>query len=159
MFGINVGKAVPGAEITALDWPAVLQVAEANAKEAGLAGRYRLSPGSAFDLDWGSDLDLVLLTNFLHHFDVETCTSLLAKARRSLSARGRVIALEFVPNEYRVSPPRAAAFAFTMLASTPKGDAYTEREYAAMGRAAGLPRMRLAPIPPTPQSMLVFDPD
>src|SRR5258707_15739796 len=40
MFGIAVGKAVAGAEITALDWPAVLQVAEANAREAGKASRY-----------------------------------------------------------------------------------------------------------------------
>jgi 2-polyprenyl-3-methyl-5-hydroxy-6-metoxy-1,4-benzoquinol methylase len=159
MFGIAVGKAVAGAEITALDWPAVLQVAEANAREAGLANRYRLKPGSAFDLDWDSDLDLVLLTNFLHHFDSDTCTVLLAKARQSLRPQGRVIALEFVPNEDRISPARPATFAFMMLASTPKGDAYTEREYAAMGKAAGLGRMRLAPTHPSPQSMLIFDRD
>jgi SAM-dependent methyltransferase len=156
MFGIAVGKAVTGAAITALDWPAVLEVAETNATAAGLASRYRLLPGSAFDLDWGEDLDLVLLTNFLHHFDGETCVSLLAKARRSLSPEGRVIALEFVPNEDRISPPRPATFAFMMLASTPKGDAYTEREYTAMANAAGFAQMRLVPIPPTPQSMLIF---
>ncbi|MFO1058509.1 MAG: class I SAM-dependent methyltransferase [Dongiaceae bacterium] len=66
MFGIAIAKAVPGAEITALDWPAVLQVAEENAAAAGLAGRYRLQPGSAFEVDWGSDNDAVLLPNFLH---------------------------------------------------------------------------------------------
>jgi SAM-dependent methyltransferase len=157
MYGAAVGKAVPGAEITALDWPAVLQVAEENAQAAGLAGRYRLKPGSAFDLDWGSDLDLVLLTNFLHHFDHETCVALLGKARRCLASGGHVVAVDFVPNDDRVSPHFAARFSFMMLASTPKGDAYTEREYAAMGQAAGLGPMRLVPIPPTPQSLLVFD--
>jgi len=72
---------------------------------------------------------------------------------------GSALSLEFVPNEDRISPPRPATFAFMMLASTPKDDAYTEREYAAMGEAAGLGRMRLAPTPPSPQSMLIFDRD
>jgi precorrin-6B methylase 2 len=157
MVGIAVAKAVPGAEIIALDSPAVLQVAAENAAAAGLGARHRLLPGSAFEVDWGSGNDAVLLANFLHHFDHETCVALLARARASLAAGGRIVAVEFVPNEDRVSPPRAAAFAFMMLASTPKGDAFTAREYAEMGKAAGLGPMRLAAIPPTPQSMLVWE--
>jgi hypothetical protein len=37
--------------------------------------------GSAFDVDYGSGYDLVLLTNFLHHFDMATCEALLRKVR------------------------------------------------------------------------------
>ena len=85
LYGIAIGKAVPGAEIIAVDWAPVLKVAEANAAAAGLAGRYRLRPGSAFDVDWGSDLDLVMLPSFLHHFDRDGCVALLAKARQSLA--------------------------------------------------------------------------
>jgi hypothetical protein len=36
-----------------------------------------LFEGSAFDVDYGSGYDLVLLTNFLHHFDMATCEVLL----------------------------------------------------------------------------------
>lgn len=157
MFGIAIGKAVAGVEIIAVDWDAVLRVAEANAEAEGLASRYRLKPGSAFDVDWGSDFDLVLLTNFLHHFDRETCIALLSKARQSLGPQGRVVAAEFVPNEDRISPPFPAMFAFMMLGSTPLGDAYTEREYTEMGRAAGFTRVSVRPVPPTPQSFITFD--
>jgi hypothetical protein len=70
-----------------------------------------------------------------------------------------VLAVEFVPNEDRVSPPFPAMFAFMMLGSTPSGDAYTAREFEQMGRAAGFERVRVDPLPPTPQSLVTFEPD
>jgi 2-polyprenyl-3-methyl-5-hydroxy-6-metoxy-1,4-benzoquinol methylase len=41
LFGISLAQALPGAQITAIDWQAVLQVAQANAEAAGVADRYR----------------------------------------------------------------------------------------------------------------------
>ena len=157
LFGITLAQAISGAEITAVDWPAVLDVAQENAKGAGVADRYRTIPGSAFEVDWGSGYDLVLLTNFLHHFDQDTGVDLLERARKSLSDKGRVLAVEFVPNEDRVSPPFPAMFAFMMLGSTPSGDAYTAREFDDMGRAAGFERIKVEPLPPTPQSLVTFE--
>jgi methylase of polypeptide subunit release factors len=52
MFGITVAQALPEAEITAVDWQGVLQVAIENARAAGIAERYRTVPGSAFDTEW-----------------------------------------------------------------------------------------------------------
>jgi 2-polyprenyl-3-methyl-5-hydroxy-6-metoxy-1,4-benzoquinol methylase len=157
MFGISIARAFAAAEVTALDWPAVLAVARENAGKAGVAARHRLLEGSAFDVDWGTGYDLVLLTNFLHHFDVETCVALLKRARASLAPGGRVMATDFVPNPDRVSPPFPAMFAFVMLASTPRGDAYTEQEYREISRAAGFARTTIAPLPPTPQSLITFE--
>ncbi len=156
IFGISLAKTIPEAEVTALDWIPVLVVAQENAVAAGLAGRYRTLPGSAFEVDWGGGYDLVLLTNFLHHFDRETCIGLLRKAGASLEAEGRVLAVEFVPNDDRVSPPFPATFAFMMLGSTPKGDAYTAREFEEMGRAAGFANVTVVPVPPTAQSFVTF---
>jgi hypothetical protein len=150
-------ETVSGAQITAVDWSAFLQVAQENANAAGVVDRYRTIPGSAFEVDWGSGYDLVLLTNFLHHFDQETCIGLLDRARKSLGAGGRVLAVEFVPNEDRVSPPFPAMFSFMMLGSTPSGDAYTAREFADMGRAAGFERIRVNALPPTPQTLVTFE--
>jgi ubiquinone/menaquinone biosynthesis C-methylase UbiE len=159
LFGITLAQAIPGVEIMAVDWSAVLEVAQENAKAAGVMDRYRTIPGSAFEVDWSGGYDLVLLTNFLHHFDQETCVGLLERARKSLSEGGRVLAVEFVPNEDRVSPPFPAMFAFMMLGSTPSGDAYTAREFEQMGRAAGFERVRVDPLPPSPQSLVTFEPD
>ena len=156
MFGITVAKAVPGSDITAIDWEAVLQVAVENARAAGVEGRYRTVAGSAFETDWGTEFDLILLTNFLHHFDQETCVNLLAKAKGSLQRGGRVVAVDLVPNPDRISPPFPAMFAFVMLGTTPRGDAYTAREYEEMGRAAGFETITISPVPPTPESFITF---
>ena len=154
-FGIAFGMEYPKAEIVALDWPNVLQVAVENARGAGLESRYKTIPGSAFDAAFGSGYDVVLLTNFLHPFDKLTCESLLRKVHAALAGGGRAVTLEFVPNEDRVSPPVAASFSLMMLGSTPSGDAYTLREYEEMFRNAGFASSELHPLPPGFQSVVI----
>ncbi len=105
LFGIAVAERYPKARITALDWPNVLAVASENAARAGISDRYQLLPGSAFDLDWGGPYDVVLLTNFLHHFDMPTCQRLAAKAHAALAPGGRCLTLEFIPDPDRITPP------------------------------------------------------
>jgi hypothetical protein len=156
VFGIAIGKAVPGARIVGLDWRRVLEVALENARLAGLETRYDTIAGSAFDVEWGTDYDLVLIPNFLHHFDREGCVSILGRARRALAPGGAALVVEMVPNDDRVSPPFPAAFAFVMLATTPKGDAWTARELQEMGRSAGFADNVVRPLPPSPQTMIVF---
>jgi hypothetical protein len=156
VFGIAIGKAVPGARIVALDWRPVLEVALENARREGLEARYTTIPGSAFDVEWGDGYDLILIPNFLHHFDREGCVRLLERARAALAPGGSVLLVEMVPNDDRVSPPFPAMFAFVMLGSTPKGDAWTARELEAMGRAAGFTDSMVQPLPPSPQTMIVL---
>lgn len=155
LFGITLAQQHPNVEVTALDWPAVLEVAQENAQKAGIAARYHLLPGSAFDVDYGEGYDLILVTNFLHHFDPPTNETLLRKVHAALNAGGRAVTLEFVPNEDRVSPPETAAFSMTMLGTTPSGDAYTFAELEEMFHNAGFARSELLALPPTPQQMLV----
>lgn len=137
MFGISIAQRNQRAEITAVDWAAVLEVAKENAARAGVSSRYTAKPGSAFEVDFGSGYDVVLLTNFLHHFDTETNEQLLRKVHAALNAQGKAVTLEFVPGEDRVSPPVPARFAVSMLVTTRHGDAYTFRELERMFRNAG----------------------
>jgi precorrin-6B methylase 2 len=137
MFGIAVARRNPAAEVVAVDWPRVVSVAAENAAALGVGARHRTVAGDAFTADWGRGFDLALVTNFLHHFDIPTCTDLLRKIRESLNDGGRVAVLEFVPNEDRLGPPIPAGFAITMLAGTPGGDAYTFSELSGMLRDAG----------------------
>ncbi len=154
MFGITLAMRNPNAKIVALDWANVLEVAKENAQKSGVADRYRTLPGSAFEVEFGSDYDVVLLTNFLHHFDVPTNEGLLRKAHAALKPGGRAATLEFVPNEDRVSPPTAAAFSMMMLGSTPSGDAYTFSELDSMFRNAGFSGSQAHPLP-GPQTLIV----
>lgn len=155
LFGITIAERYRKAHVTALDWPNVLAVAKENAGRAGLAERYTLLPGSAFDVDWVGPYDIVLLTNFLHHFDVPTCEGLAAKACAALAPGGRALTLEFIPEPDRVTPPSTATFALMMLATTGRGDAYTFAELQAMFAKAGFTRSEFYPLPPTTQQAVV----
>lgn len=155
IFGIEIAARHPRAQVVALDWPAVLDIASENAEKAGVADRLTRLPGSAFDVDFGDGYDVVLLTNFLHHFDVDTCTNLMKKAHAALNEGGRAVTLEFVPNEDRVSPPQQASFAFVMLATTASGDAYTFKQLERMAADAGFATSTLHSMEGPPQSVIV----
>ncbi len=154
MYGVTIAKQNPHAEIFALDWPEVLKVAHENAKAAGVAARVHDLPGSAFELDFGKDYDIVLLTGFLHHFDPQTIETILRKVHAALKPGGRAVTVEFVPNEDRVSPPAPAAFSMIMLGTTRAGDAYTYSEYDKMFRKAGFTLNELRRSP-GPQSFII----
>ena len=154
LFGIEIAKQNPQAHVTGLDWAPVLRVALENSRKAGVQDRYDMLPGSAFDVEFGGPYDAVLLTNFLHHFDVRTCVELLKKVKRSLKPGGCAATLEFVPNEDRVSPPMPAAFAMTMLITTASGDAYTFNELKDMHEQAGYHSITSHPIPGSPHTIV-----
>jgi SAM-dependent methyltransferase len=155
LFGIAVAQQNPEARVVAVDWTSVLEVARANAQKAGVADRFEARPGDAFTVEYGGPHDIALLTNFLHHFDPPTCVSLLKKVHKALKPGGRVAALEFVPNEDRVSPPMSASFSLTMLATTTSGDAYTLKELTAMYAEAGFGDVTGHAIPTGPSLAVV----
>ena len=155
MFGLTIARDNPQARVTAVDSAAVLELAGENAARLGVAGRFTPIPGSAFEVDLGRDYDVVLLTNFLHHFSPKTCESLLKRVHAALKPGGRAATLDYVPDPDRVSPPLPAMFSMMMLATTPDGDAYTFPEYCAMFTTAGFSKNERHEIPPTPQTLIV----
>ncbi len=157
LYGLAFATKNSQAEIVALDWPDVLEVAKENAQKVGASDRYSTIAGSAFDVDYGTGYDLVLLTNFLHHFDPPTCETLLRKVHSALAEGGRAVTLEFVPNEDRISPPEAAGFSLMMLGSTPSGDAYTFPELERMASNAGFARSEVHSLPPSIETVMISD--
>lgn len=155
LYGLAFAKNNPQASVVGLDWPNVLEVAKENARNAGVADRYATIEGSAFDVDYGTGYDLILLTNFLHHFDPPTNEALLRKVHAALAEGGRAVTLEFVPNEDRISPPDAAAFSVMMLGTTPAGDAYTFPELERMFANAGFARSEIHQLPPSIQQVVI----
>jgi 2-polyprenyl-3-methyl-5-hydroxy-6-metoxy-1,4-benzoquinol methylase len=157
MYGITVAKNNPNVHVTAMDWPAVLEVAKENAKIAGVADRFSTVAGSAFDASLGEGYDYVFITNFLHHFDIPTNETLLKRFYAALKPGGKSLTVEFVPNEDRVSPPMAACFSAVMLATTDAGDAYTFAEYQKMHSAAGFKSCTLHQVPDQPEQIVAAE--
>jgi ubiquinone/menaquinone biosynthesis C-methylase UbiE len=155
LFGIALAKHNRNAEIFGLDWPAVLEVAKENARKEGVNERYHGLPGNAFEIEFGSEYNVILLTGFLHHFDSATISKLLRKVHTALAQNGCVATLEFVPHEDRVSPQQTAAWTINMLATTRSGDAYTFAEYERMFRQAGFRSNEHLRFPAGPQSVIL----
>lgn len=155
LFGIVLAQENPGVTLTALDWPKVLDVARKHAARMGVGERYTTIAGDAFKVDLKGPYDVILLTNLLHHFGVEQCTALLKRLRAALRPGGRLVTLEFVPNDDRVSPPMSATFPLVMLATTAKGDAYTFAELTQMLRSAGFATNALHQPDDSPQQIIV----
>jgi ubiquinone/menaquinone biosynthesis C-methylase UbiE len=155
MFGITIGKRNPNAQVYAVDWRAVLEVAKEHAAAAGLGDRFHTIPGSAFEVELGTGYDVALLTNFLHHFSPATNQALLRRVHAALKPGGRAITLEFVPNADRISPPGPATFSLIMLATTESGDAYTFPELERMCDNAGFSRSEKHELPGGFESLVV----
>ena len=155
VFGITFAKRNPRAHLVALDWESVLAITEQNAAAAGFADRFSKIAGNAFTVDLGSGYNAVLVPNFLHHFSAAECTAFLRRVHAALRPGGRVVIVEFVPDENRVTPPAAASFSLVMLGTTPEGDAYTFGEYRGMLMSAGFRDAELHPLLPTVQSAVI----
>jgi len=157
MYGITIARRNPAAQVVALDWPNVVNVAQENAKKFGVSDRFSTRPGSAFETEFGDGYDYILLTNILHHFDPSGCETLMRRVHAALKPGGKAITLEFVPNEDRVSPQIPAAFSLVMLANTNAGDSYTFAELDKIFRNSGFAKTTQHPISEMPQTVLVSE--
>jgi 2-polyprenyl-3-methyl-5-hydroxy-6-metoxy-1,4-benzoquinol methylase len=155
LFGISIARRNPNAEIHALDWTSVLEIAREHAASAGVLERWHAIEGSAFEVEFGGGYDVVLITNFHHHFNRVEIEGLMRKVHGCLQPDGVVATLEFVPNDDRVTPPDAAAFAMVMLATTAEGDAYTFAEYDEMYRNCGFTRNELHRLEGSPEAVIL----
>jgi 2-polyprenyl-3-methyl-5-hydroxy-6-metoxy-1,4-benzoquinol methylase len=155
LFGIAVAQHNPKAKVVALDWPSVLTVAKENAERSGVSDRYTLLPGNALEVEYGTGFDVVLVPNLLHHWDRTTICHFLRKVHGALAPKGRVVVVEFAPNDDRITPPEAASFAANMLVHTSGGDAYTASEHREMLRDAGFSDCRAHPLAPAPQTAII----
>jgi 2-polyprenyl-3-methyl-5-hydroxy-6-metoxy-1,4-benzoquinol methylase len=154
LFGITIAQRNPKARIVALDFPSVLKVADENSRQSGVSDRYSLLPGNAHEVDLGTGFDVVLIPNFLHSWDRATNELFLKKAFGAMAPKGRVIVVEFTPDEDRVSPRVPALFAVTMLGNN-QGDAYTVREHCALLTNAGFSNFQVHSLLPTPFTAIV----
>ncbi len=155
MYGLTIARRNPAANIHALDWKNVLAVAHENAVKFGVADRWHAIEGSAFTTDYGSGYDAVLVTNFIHHFDVPTNIGLFEKIRAAMKPGAKMAIVEMAVNDDRLTPPGAGMFAMSMLTTTASGDAYSQREIESMCTRAGFHDVTHQSVPNTPETVTI----
>jgi C-methyltransferase len=153
IYGYSLCKAYPNVELTALDWPNVLEKTREWGQRLGIdASRVHYLAGNLFEVDFGGPYDVILASHIYHHFDPATCLALTRKIAGALAPRGRVAVHEFLTDG---DNPAGIMFAITMLVSTRKGTAYTHADFRGWFAEAGLASPTVHPNVGLPTSFLV----
>ena len=87
VWGMAFAQKHPRAQLVALDWAPVLELTRENAERAGLRDRFSTIAGNAFEVELGSDYDVVLVPNFLHHFNRAGLCALSEEGARGFAGR------------------------------------------------------------------------
>ena len=98
-YTIHFCQANPNLQATILDNEAALKTAKQHVDRAGLNGRIKLQPADIWQIDWGTDYDLILLFNFIHHYDLDTNIELLKKAHGALKPGGQLAIFDQVESK------------------------------------------------------------
>lgn len=150
VWGIEVAKAWPGAQVTAVDWPTVIAVTRRVARQHGVIDRFRFVEGNMHEVDYGQGYRLATLGQILHSEGEAASRALLKKVGRSLAPGGTIAIAEFLCNEDRKGPPLSLIFAVNMLVNTAAGDTFTFGQISQWLSEAGFKNMRQLPMEPSP---------
>ena len=153
LYGIEFARRNPRAEIFAVEWQQVLDVALGNAVKAGVSERFHSIPGDALSVEFGDGYDLALITNFLP--DLGSTEGLLKRIHSALTEEGRVALFELMLNRDQVSPRAAVGLDLTLLATTPCGETRTATQLSAALRRAGFDRVEIREVRPAPNRLAI----
>ncbi|HEY8726597.1 MAG TPA: methyltransferase [Gaiellaceae bacterium] len=126
----------PDLQVTVFDLPGVVPLAQKHAEESGVSDRVSVQPGNYYEDEFGTDYDVVFLSDTLHQEDPEVCEMILQKAYRSLRPGGRVVVQAMFLNEDRISPRWPAIYSLILLLIY-GGRAYTVAETVDLIERAG----------------------
>jgi predicted O-methyltransferase YrrM len=137
IYSIALVQKHPHLKAVVFDRPEVLKVAAEMAAEYGVAERIELVPGDMFTDPLPSGVDLVLLSNILHDWDLPECRTLLGRSAAALADGGRVLIQDVFLNDALDGPLPIALYSAALFSLT-EGRAYSAAEYRALAADVGL---------------------
>jgi len=128
-------------QATLLDFPTVISVAREYVDHHGLTDRYHFWPEDLEETEFpDATFDMVILANICHALGPVATQRLLQSMGKTLKPGGRVVIVDFVPDDERAKAGWPLIFGVNMLISTPEGDVFTQAEYERWMREAGFTR-------------------
>jgi ubiquinone/menaquinone biosynthesis C-methylase UbiE len=151
VWGIAVAQSSPRVQVTAVDWPEVIDITKKTSAKFGLADRFSFAVGDLHDVDFGSGYQLATLGHILHSEGEKRSRELLAKTFKALASGGTIAVQEFLVNKERTGPVGSLFFAVNMLVNTETGNTWSFEEIGAWLEEAGFTNPRLLESPgPSP---------
>ncbi|GAA2084343.1 hypothetical protein GCM10009801_45430 [Streptomyces albiaxialis] len=140
----------PELEAAGLDAERIIPIADRQAADLGVAGRFHGRTGDFWNDDWGTGSDLALFVNIFHLQTPESARDLMLKASKSVSDDGVIAIADHIVDEDGGEGTTQnrffRLFAASMLA-TGGGDAFSVQDYDQWLSDAGLRRVALLDTP------------
>lgn len=131
------------AQVAAVDFAPVLEVARRYTQKYGVQDRYRFIDADIRELDFGADEhDFVILGHICHSEGPEKTQRLIKKSFRALRDGGKLLIMDYLPDEERKSELLPLLLALNTLLGTDEGDAFTFSQYEQWLGAAGFKAVR-----------------
>jgi SAM-dependent methyltransferase len=146
-YSIAFAKACPDVQCEILDLPEVVPLTAEYVRQAGVSTQVSLRPGDMLHDDFGSGYDIVMLNAICHMFSEEQNLHLFRCACQALAPNGRLVVQDFILNPDKAGPQHAALFSLNMLVGTEAGATYSEPEYTAWMKIAGIAEVRRVKLP------------
>jgi predicted O-methyltransferase YrrM len=144
IYSIALVQNNPQLRAIVYDRPDVLKVAAELMTEYGVEDRIELVAGDMFVDPLPMNMDLVLLSNVLHDWDVPECKTLIRRSAATLRDSGRLLIHDVFLHDGLDGPLPIALYSAALFTLT-EGRAYSAGEYRAMLADAGLSAGSITP--------------
>ncbi len=139
----------PDSRATVLDFPTVIEVSKEYVTQHALEARYEYWPADLEVAEFPeSAYDMALLANICHALGPYATEKLLLNTGKTVKPGGRVVIVDFVPDDNRANPGWPLIFGVNMLISTPEGDVFTAAQYEQWLKRAGFKSFEAQEIEP-----------
>lgn len=142
-WSIAMAEANPGSQVTAVDFPEVLEVTKEYVKRHGLESQFKYISGDVNELSFGGgNYDLAILGHICHSQGAENTQKLFSKVYSCLRTEGEIIIIDTIPDEERSGPFFPVLFAVLMFLNTTHGDTFTFSQFMEYLLSAGFTNIR-----------------
>ncbi len=156
-WSLALARRDPATRVTALDWPAVLVIAQKAAAEAGLQERFATIAGDYHKVALPeAAFDLAIVANVTHLETAAGNRDLFERLRRTLRRGGEIAIIDVFPGQPGGALP-AALYALGLGLRTAQGRVHGTAELESWLAAAGFGDCRFTPLctPPYTMGMLL----
>jgi predicted O-methyltransferase YrrM len=137
IYSIALVQKNPQLRAIVFDRPEVLKVAGEMATEYGVSDRIELIEGDMFTDALPQDVDVALLSNILHDWDVPQCRDLVRRCAETVRPGGQVLVHDVFLHDDHSGPLPIALYSASLFSLT-EGRAYSAAEYRQWLVASGL---------------------
>lgn len=146
VWSIAFAKQSPQVRVTAVDWPAVVEVTRRVAEREGVAERFHYVAGDLLEADYGNGHAFALAGHILHSEGETRSRLLLRKIFNALAPGGTIAIAEILVDADRRGPLPALLFAVNMLVNTEQGDTFSFEEIRFWLHEAGFEAVRTVAV-------------